>query len=95
MATLSEITVDCAPVQTEADFWRVYVATVKPEGARYFGRNLDAFRDAILGGGPGWPGECVLRFVNTAQLKTFGDGRFHTVLVEIAQSSRFVQVVVE
>jgi RNAse (barnase) inhibitor barstar len=94
VAALQTITVDCAHVQTRDDFWRVYLSTVKPEGAELFGRNLDAFWDA-LAGGPGWPGECVLRFVNTAPLKRIDDGRFYGALIKIAQDSRIVQVIVE
>jgi len=58
------------------------------------GAGVAAFWDA-LAGGPGWPGECVLRFVNTAQLKSIDGGRFYGALIKIAQDSRAVQVIVE
>jgi hypothetical protein len=38
--------------------------------------------------------ECVLRFVNTAQLKNVDGGRYYGALVEIAQDSRAVQVII-
>ena len=45
-----------------ADFWHEYRRVVDPEGMEHFGYNLDAFRDALHGGGPGWPGSaCILR----------------------------------
>ncbi|QDU19853.1 barstar family protein [Urbifossiella limnaea] len=55
-------TIEGSRVTSEAAFWREYLAVVQPDGAAYFGRNLDAFRDAIVAGGPGWPGgPCQLR----------------------------------
>lgn len=94
MATLPTITIDCASVRTREDFWSEYLAAAKPEGAGYFGRNLDAFWDA-LAGGPGWPGECVLRIANTSSLKSIDGGRFYDALAEIARDSRIVHVVLE
>jgi ribonuclease inhibitor len=94
VAALQTITVDCARVETREDFWRAYLDTVKPPDEALFGRNLDAFWDA-LAGGPGSPGSCVLRFVNTEPLKGIDGGRFYGALLEIARNSRTVQVVLE
>ena len=61
------VSVDGDRLTDEAAFWREYLAAVQPDGAEYFGRNLAAFRDAVLAGGPGWPGkECRLRIVGHA-----------------------------
>jgi RNAse (barnase) inhibitor barstar len=59
--------IDCVGITTQQAFWRAYLTQVQPEGAGYFGCNLDAFWDA-LHGGPGWPGPCVLRLVHAKQL---------------------------
>ena len=78
------ITVDCANLESEAAFWHAYLEATKPEGAGYFGRNLDAFWDA-LNGGPGWPGECEIKFTNTNRLRSFRNGAFYEALAEIAR----------
>jgi RNAse (barnase) inhibitor barstar len=91
---MGSYTVDCANLKDESAFWQAYLAVTKPEGAGYFGCNLDAFWDA-LNGGPGWPGECQLKFVNTASLKTLREGRFYQALQEIARDSELVEVHLE
>jgi RNAse (barnase) inhibitor barstar len=88
------IVVDCSAVQSEADFWSAYLLSAVPEGAGYFGRNLDAFWDG-LNGGPGWPGECEVRFINTAHLKRLRDGAFIQALNDIASDSALVKVSIE
>jgi ribonuclease inhibitor len=55
---------DCESVQSDGDFWDLYCEVVRPEGEGYFGRNLDAFWDAVSAGGPGWPGDCQIELVN-------------------------------
>jgi RNAse (barnase) inhibitor barstar len=91
---MASITVDCSGVQTEAEFWAEYLRVAKPEGAGYFGRNLDAFWDA-LNGGPGWPGECDLYFTNTDSIRSFRDGRFYEALLKIASESSWVKLHVQ
>jgi ribonuclease inhibitor len=61
------LTIDCRGVADEAGFWQRYVDAARPEGARFFGRNLDAFRDALQGG-PGWPDASALHFIHTRML---------------------------
>ncbi|WP_369405265.1 barstar family protein [Sphingomonas pruni] len=48
--------------------WQRYIDAAKPAGAGLFGRNLDAFWDAIEHGGPGWPGEAKLVFRSSSRL---------------------------
>jgi Barstar (barnase inhibitor) len=92
---MRSIVIDCDAVQSEADFWSVYVRTAEPEGADYFGRNLDAFWDG-LNGGPGWPGDdCQLRFINTAPLRPLRSGLFLKALRDIAGRSAAVKVTFE
>ncbi len=90
------IVIDCAGLGSEEEFWRKYLAVAKPEYAESFGCNLDAFWDAVDGGGPGWPGEnCELRFVNTAPLEAWRDGYFLRAIREIARDAKHVRIVVE
>jgi ribonuclease inhibitor len=62
------ILIDCEGATSASDFWQRYVDAAKPQGADLFGRNLDAFWDAIEHGGPGWPGDVKLVFINSAAL---------------------------
>lgn len=55
---------DCSSLKSEGDFWNLYCEATHPEGEGYFGRNLDAFWDAVSAGGPGWPGACQIELVN-------------------------------
>jgi Barstar (barnase inhibitor) len=55
---------DCTSVKTDRDFWELYCEVIQPEGKVHFGRNLDAFRDAVSAGGPGWPGECQIELIH-------------------------------
>jgi len=91
---MRSIIVNCDTVHTEAEFWAAYINAATPEGAGYFGQNLNAFWDA-LNGGPGWPGECELRFINTYQLQNLYHGRFVQELYDIASKSKFVKVILE
>lgn len=45
--------IDGSRIGSLEDFWRSWLE-ISGSNGRYFGRNLDAFRDA-LSGGPGWP----------------------------------------
>jgi ribonuclease inhibitor len=77
------IEIDCASIRSEAEFWQCYIDVVQPHGGDIFGRNLDAFHDA-LSGGPGFPGEVRLLFTYTSRLQTLRNGRFLSALREIA-----------
>ncbi|NRP18923.1 hypothetical protein LPJGGPFB_02170 [Ensifer adhaerens] len=59
-----------------------------------FGRNLDAFWDAIEGGGPGWPGEVTLIFSHSDQLSKLRtpDGSFLDALKKIANDATEISV---
>lgn len=90
-----EYFIDCYDVKCEEDFWEAYLVEVNPEGAQNFGRNLDAFWDAVSAGGPGWPGECTLRFINTDALAAWRQGEFVSRLREIAAESTSVVIRLE
>ncbi len=91
---MRSIVIDCSAIESEVDFWSAYVHASEPEGAGYFGRNLDAFWDG-LNGGPGWPGKCQLRFVGTSSLQGFRGGLFLEALRGIAERSTVVKVILE
>jgi len=65
------ICIDCDGAVSAAEVWQRYVDAIAPEDARLFGRNLDAFWDAVEGGGPGWPGKVKLVFKDSAGLAAF------------------------
>lgn len=93
--------IDCKRVDSEADFWISYIATVKPDGSEFFGKNLDAFWDALNAGGPGFPGEGVqiIKIVNSDRLKKLRDGIFYNALSQIAfdlnNSASLVKIVLD
>jgi ribonuclease inhibitor len=84
-------------VGTVNEFWQRYVDVTRPREADSFGRNLDAFWDA-LAGGPGCPGKCELVFRNSeglASLTTNAGASFLQALREIATAPNKVRVVIE
>jgi len=87
------ITIDCSDVCGEAEFWDRYLRATGAAGAAHFGRNLNAFWDA-LHGGPGWPGECELRFANTSAMSRAGAVQFVESLRTLASRSAPVKVTV-
>ncbi len=85
---MKEILINCTNIDSEKGFWVAYLQHVKPDGAEYFGRNLNAFWDALSSGGPGWPGDdegCIIRFTNTRSVKRIRGGKFYESLQEIAK----------
>ncbi|WP_409306443.1 barstar family protein [Pectobacterium sp. B1J-3] len=88
------ITINCRNIMTETQFWRCYLQFADVDGAEYFGRNLDAFSDALQGG-PGWPGECELHFTETGHIRLWQQGHFYQALKDIALRSSSIRVVVE
>ena len=88
---MKTISIDCSGIATPAEFWQRYVDVANPEGPGHFGRNLDAFWDA-LNGGPGWPGEVHLVFTNSVGLGSIRGGDFYEALLEIASKSTHTKV---
>ncbi|WP_026616864.1 barstar family protein [Ensifer aridi] len=93
---MREVVVDCSGIRSPDEFWQRYLDAVKPEGASVFGRNLDAFWDAIEGGGPGWPGDVTLIFSHSDQLSALrtqnGNGSFLDALKTIANEATVISV---
>ena len=89
------ITIDCRGVRSSEDFWQRYVDAVQPRDARDFGRNLDAFWDAIEAEGPGWRGEVKLTFGNSADLQTIMSGNGKSLfdnLRDLASDATHVEI---
>ena len=85
--------IDALNVADEREFWDRYLLIPEPEGAGYFGRNLDAFWDAVEGGGPGYPGEVDLHFKNMSACKAFPNSKaFLEAFAEIASDAKFTRV---
>jgi RNAse (barnase) inhibitor barstar len=76
---------DCAAIKSPEEFWELYLTIPTIEGKDYFGRNLDAFWDALSAGGPGWPGEVSIEITNTSKLKENGNSSFVSKVVEIGE----------
>jgi ribonuclease inhibitor len=88
------VEIDCEGVITSADFWQRYIEPTQPVEPG-FGRNLDAFWDA-LNGGLGYPGDCELVFKNCGALKnltTFGGTLMLDGLRQIAVQSEAIRVI--
>ncbi|WP_367154894.1 barstar family protein [Methylomonas sp. HYX-M1] len=83
---MTKYIIDCKDIQSKVDFWNLYLEVVDPDGAEYFGKNLDALWDALHAGGPGFPGEeeCTIKVINTATLKQIEDGIFYDHLKQIS-----------
>ena len=66
-------------------FWQRYLQLTQAADAEEFGRNLDAFWDALSAQGPGYPGPCTLRVVNTEAIKHWRAGGFLMALEDMAE----------
>lgn len=92
---MKTIYIDCRGVTSAGELWGRYVDAAQPEGGDAFGRNLDAFWDAIEHGGPGWPGEARLVFTNSrdlAPLRLQGGSSFLDALRNIADEASQTRV---
>ena len=84
---MQTVVIDCAGVQSADEFWQRYLTAVQPEGAAIFGRNLDAFWDAVEAGGPGQP-NAKLVFKNTSGL----EANFLNALRRIASDATHTEI---
>lgn len=92
---MKTINIDCAGVRSPDELWGRYLDAARPAGGEHFGRNLDAFWDAIEGGGPGWPGQVVLAFQHTealSDLRTSAGTSFLDGLRQIAEQATRIRV---
>ncbi|MFK8059781.1 MAG: hypothetical protein AB8B78_06770 [Polaribacter sp.] len=80
---------------TKLDFWNKYVSEIDYKSGKGFGKNLDAFNDAINHKGPGFPGDCFIEIVGVKNLiKIFGKPDFEYI-IDTLHKSKFVELVVE
>lgn len=80
---------------TREDFWNAYAKEIDSESAKYFGKNLDAFNDAISAAGPGYPGECTIEIIGTENLnKIFGLKDFQFI-IELLTKVDFVDLITQ
>ena len=94
---MEEFRIDCSTIETPDQFWREYVLAIGDDACRDFGRNLDAFNDA-LSGGPGFPGNgSKVRLLHSAALQRIEAGAFLSSLQDIASDplNRAARVVFE
>ena len=80
---------------SKQDFWNKYASEIGSESAKYFGKNLDAFNDAITGEGPGFPGDCIIEIIGTEKLKKiFGKEDFEFI-INLLKEAEFVDLIIE
>lgn len=81
--------------ETKEDFWNKYVAEIDSESGKLFGKNLDAFNDAITAEGPGFPGGCIIEIIGTEKLeKVFGKEDFDFI-IGLLRDAEFVDLIIE
>lgn len=81
--------------EKKADFWNSYASQIPADSSQYFGKNLNAFNDAITGGGPGFPGDCIIEIVGTKKLRSiFGNEEFDFI-IKLLQDAEFVDLILE
>jgi RNAse (barnase) inhibitor barstar len=79
---MREVVIDCSGIGSTEEFWQRYLDAAKPEDASIFGRNLDAFWDAIESGGPGSPGEVTLVFIHSDALQNLRTSNSNASLLD-------------
>ena len=90
-----KIFIDGNNCNSETDFWNQYKKQISAESAKNFGMNLDAFNDAITGGGPGFPGDCLIEIIGIKELvKLFGSVKFEFV-IQLLKEVDFVDLIIE
>jgi ribonuclease inhibitor len=77
------INIDCHGAKSAAEVWQRYVDAAAPDGAAMFGRNLDAFWDAIEHSGPGWPRDAKLVFEHSVELAAIQSASGSSLLDEL------------
>ena len=81
--------------ESKQDFWNKYVAEIDSESAKHFGKNIDAFNDAITAEGPGFPGDCIIEIIGTEKLeKVFGKDDYDFI-IDLLRNAEFVDLIVE
>ena len=80
---------------SKQDFWDKYVEEIDFESGKNFGKNLDAFNDAITSEGPDFPGECIIEIIGTKKMKVlFGEDDFQFI-IGLLKEAKFVDLIIE
>ena len=80
---------------SQTDFWEKYTKQIPTESAKLFGKNLDAFNDAITGGGPGFPGDCVIEIIGIEKLNEIFGVQNMEFIIQLLRESEFIELIVE
>ena len=80
---------------SKLDFWKKYIEEFDFEAKKDFGKNLDAFNDAIESEGPGFPGECIIEIIGTENLKKIFGKEDFDFIVKLLQEAEFVNLILE
>jgi RNAse (barnase) inhibitor barstar len=80
---------------SKKDFWNKYVAEIDTESGKYFGKNLDAFNDAITAGGPGFPGYCIIEIIGTKKLENIFGKEDFDLIIGLLKKAEFVDLIIE
>lgn len=80
---------------SKLDFWNKYVEDMEFSAKKNFGKNLDAFHDAITTQGPGYPGDCIIEITGIKKLeKIFGKEDFDFI-IGLLRDAEFVDLIIE
>ena len=80
---------------TKEAFWNKYIAEIDSESGKLFGKNLDAFNDAITAEGPGFTGDCIIEIIGTEKLENvFGKEDFDFI-IGLLRDAEFVDLIIE
>lgn len=90
-----KIFIDGNNCNSKADFWNQYTSQISAESAEHFGKNLDAFNDAITGAGPGFPGECLIEILGKNKLKQVLGIKEFNFIHKLLQEAQFVDLIIE
>ncbi|MBC3846821.1 barstar family protein [Winogradskyella echinorum] len=80
---------------SKLDFWNKYIEEMEFSDKKDFGKNLDAFNDAITAKGPGFPGDCIIEIIGIKKLiQIFGKDDFDFI-IDTLQQAEFVDLIIE
>jgi len=81
--------------KTQEDFWNKYTKQIPSKSVKNFGKNLDAFNDAITAAGPGFPGDCLIEIIGIEELsKIFGVQNIKFI-IKLLRDAEFVDLIIE
>lgn len=88
-----KIFIDGNNCSNQKDFWNAYARQIETDSALRFGKNLDAFNDAITGGGPGYPGKCSIEISGIDNLiSIFGKSSFQYI-IDLLKDAEYIELI--